>query len=158
MASRTATVLVTDLVGSTELRVRVGEEAADEFRRVHDRLLADAVDRGGGTVIKGLGDGILASFLSAADALSAAVGIQQAVDGYSRRHSESHEVRIGVSGGDITVEDDDIFGIPVVEAARLCSAASGKQILVADLVKAMARGRGNHWFVSVGSFDLKGLD
>src|SRR5712691_5244029 len=104
MPSRTATILVTDLVGSTELRVRVGEEAADEFRRVHDRLLADAVDRAGGTLIKGLGDGVLASFPSAADALSAAVGIQQAVDSYSRRHSESHEVRIGVSGGDISVE------------------------------------------------------
>ncbi len=149
---------MTDLVGSTELRVRVGEEAADEFRRVHDHLLADTVDQCGGFVIKGLGDGILASFPSAADALSAAVAIQQAVDTYSRRLSESHEVRIGVSGGDVTVEDDDIFGIPVVEAARLCSAASGRQILVADLVKAMARGRGNHWFVSVGSFDLKGLD
>src|SRR5712691_5151197 len=112
MPSRTATIVVTDLVGSTELRVRVGEEAADEFRRVHDRLLAEAVEQGGGTVVKGLGDGILAWFPSAADAMGAAVGIQQAVDSYCRRHSETHEVRIGISGGDITAEDDDIFGIP----------------------------------------------
>jgi class 3 adenylate cyclase len=158
MPSRTATILVTDLVGSTQLRVRVGEDAADEFRRVHDRLLTEAVDKGGGAVVKGLGDGVLASFPSAADAMGAAVEIQQAVDSYCRRHSEVHEVRIGISGGDISVEDDDIFGIPVVEAARLCSIASGRQILVADLVKAMARGRGNHVFVSVGSLDLKGLD
>ena len=55
--TQTATVLVTDLVGSTELRTRLGEERADEFRRRHDGLLGAAVTDHGGSVIKGLGDG-----------------------------------------------------------------------------------------------------
>ena len=158
MTSRTATILVTDLVGSTEHRVRLGEDAADEFRRRHDRILAEVVAQADGTVIKGLGDGILAMFQSATDALRAAVGIQHAIDGYCRQHSESHSVRVGISGGDVNVEDDDIFGIAVVEAARLCSTAEGGQILVADLVRLTTRNRGNHSFVRIGSLELKGLD
>jgi len=158
MTSRTATILVTDLVGSTQLRVRLGEEAADGFRRAHEGMLLEVVEGHSGTVVKSLGDGILASFPSAAAAMSGAVGIQQAVDAFCRRHAELHEVRIGISGGDVAVEDDDVFGIPVVEAARLCAAASGGQILVTELAKSMARGRGDHVFAGVGALDLKGLD
>ena len=67
-------------------------------------------------------------------------------------------VRIGISGGDIEVESDgDCFGTPVVEAARLCAAATEAQILVAEVVKVMARGRGGHEFVPVGALTLKGL-
>ena len=64
----TATVLFTDLVGSTELRSRLGDVAADQVRRAHDQILGAAVTDHGGTVVKGLGDGLMASFTAAADA------------------------------------------------------------------------------------------
>jgi class 3 adenylate cyclase/tetratricopeptide (TPR) repeat protein len=151
------TVLFTDLVGSTELRATLGEEAADEFRRGHDRVLADAVNAHGGKVIKGLGDGIMAGFDGAADALAAAVAIQQDIDRLSRRSASPLSVRVGVSVGDVTWEDSDCFGVPVIEAARLCAAAEGGQILTADLVRAMTRGRGGYDFEPVGNLELKGL-
>lgn len=75
--TRTATVLFTDLVASTELRARLGEEAADRLGREHDRLLGECVAAHGGTVVKGLGDGLMASFTGAADGVGAAVNARQ---------------------------------------------------------------------------------
>jgi len=159
MSSHTATILVTDLVGSTAIRVRLGEEQAEVLRREHDRLLRVAVEAEGGVVVKGLGDGVLASFAGASDAVAAGVGIQQAVHQFNASQAEaSLAVRVGISGGDIEVEPDgDCFGTPVVEAARLCAAAAEAQILVAEVVKVMARGRGGHEFAPIGPLLLKGL-
>ncbi len=80
----TATVLFTDLVASTELRTRVGDQVADELRRRHDRLVADAVGSHGGRVLKGLGDGVMAVFPVAGDAVASAVAIQRALDRLNR--------------------------------------------------------------------------
>ena len=139
--SQTATILVTDLVGSTELRVRLGEERADLLRRTHDDLLRTAVDAEGGTLVKGLGDGVLAMFAGAADAVAAAVAIQQAAYAHNREApDEPLDIRIGLSAGDVSVEDGDCFGTPVVEASRLCAVATGAQILAAELVRLLSAG------------------
>src|SRR5688572_20932686 len=160
MSRTTATVLFTDLVGSTELRARLGEEAADELRRKHDQLLAQAVDTNNGRVVKGLGDGIMATFAGAADAVGAAVAIQQAIDRLNRSSKEPVplSVRVGLSAGDVSFEDDDVHGTPVVEAARLCTACSGGEILAAEVVRILAGSTGGHEIVSVGPLELKGLD
>ena len=156
--TRTSIILVTDLVGSTELRSRLGEDAAEELRRTHDRLLAQAVQGGTGEVVKGLGDGVLARFAGAADAVAAAVAIQQALDTHTRARPElALSARIGISAGDVVVEDGDCFGAPVIEASRLCAEAAGGQILVAELVRMLARGRGDHGYRAVGDVELKGL-
>ena len=158
MGAQTATILVTDLVGSTELRVRLGEDKADALRRVHDDLLTAAVTGQYGTVVKGLGDGVLAMFSSSADAVAAAVAVQQAAHAHGRRHpDQALAIRVGISVGDVSVEDGDCFGTPVIEAARLCAAADGGQVLAADLVEALARGRGGHEYRPVGELELKGL-
>ncbi len=65
------TVLMTDMVGSTEMRMTVGENTADRLRQDHDRLISEIITRHAGTVVKGTGDGILATFAGAADAVSA---------------------------------------------------------------------------------------
>jgi len=150
MRTATASVLFVDVVGSTELRARLGEEAADELRRRIDAGLLEIVTAHHGRVVKGLGDGLLAVFDAAADAVGAGVAIQQ-------RAPDGVGFRVGVSTGDVSVEDADVFGTPVVEAARLCAAAVGGQVLVADLVRALARGRGGHVFEPVGDLTLKGL-
>ena len=156
----TATVLFTDLVGSTELRSRLGDTAAEELRRRHDDLLSKAVAEHDGRVVKGLGDGIMATFAGAADAMAAAVAIQQAVDRLNRsgKAAAPLEVRIGLSAGDVSFEDDDVHGTPVIEASRLCGAAGGGEILASDLVRALAGSAAGHAYVSVGSLELKGLD
>src|SRR4051812_46428848 len=156
-ATTTATILVTDIVGSTRLRVELGEARADALRRVHDRALSIAASEHRGRVVKGLGDGVLVLFEGAADAISAAIAMQQAVRQHAVTDALDLAIRIGVSAGDVSLEDDDCFGTPVVEASRLCAAADSGQVLVADVVRVLARGRGHHELNAVGALDLKGL-
>ena len=66
-------------------------------------------------------------------------------------------MRIGISAGDATFEDGDWFGTPVIEASRLCGAADGGQILVSDLVRALAGSRTDHEVRSLGARELKGF-
>lgn len=155
----TATVLFTDLVDSTAMRSMLGDDRADDVRRDHDRLLRDAMVAHGGHVVKTLGDGLLATFDSASDAVAAAVAAQHAVTARNRRapHVDPLSVRIGLSSGDVVWEDDDCFGTPVVEAKRLCDMADGGTIVVAEVVRLLAGSRGGHVFESVGQVDLKGL-
>jgi class 3 adenylate cyclase/tetratricopeptide (TPR) repeat protein len=154
----TAIVLFTDLVGSTELRSRLGESGAEELRRAHDALVAGAVEANRGHVVKNLGDGVMATFTGASDAVGAAVAAQQAIGRHNRSRAATArlEVRIGISAGDVTFEDDDCFGTPVIEAARLCGAAEGGQILASEMVRWLARS-GEGAFIPVGSLELKGL-
>jgi len=153
-----AVVLFTDLVGSTELRGRLGEEAADELRRQHDRLLTQAVEANHGRVVKGLGDGIMATFGGASDAVAAAVAIQQGIDRLNRTGKEPLPlaVRVGLSAGDVAFEDDDVHGTPVIEASRLCAAAAGGEILVAEVVRILAALADAH-LRDQGPLELKGL-
>ena len=155
----TATVLFTDLVGSTEWRGRLGEPAANDVRRAHDRLLVQAVEANGGQVVKGLGDGIMATFTGASAAVAAAVAMQQGLDRLNRsgRTPVPLSVRIGLSTGDATFEEGDVHGTPVVEASRLCAAAAGGEILVTELVRGIAGSNTASPFEPVGPLALKGL-
>jgi class 3 adenylate cyclase len=153
----TRSVLVTDLRASTDLRVRVGDAAFDAIRREHDQLLAGAAEAGGGEVVKGSGDGVIVLFDAAHEAISASVAMQQAVAARNRRAPEELALAIGISAGDVALEDGDCHGLPVVEAARLCSAAAGSEVLVADVVRVLAGTRSTHELESAGALDLKGL-
>jgi class 3 adenylate cyclase len=157
MTSRTCTILFTDLVGSTELRSRLGDDAFDARRQTHDRLLTDAIGRHGGELVKHEGDGVMAVFSSAADALSSASAMQRGLEREGLRHDAPFVARVGVSAGDVMEEGGDYHGTPVVEAARLCNAATGGQILAADVVRVLAGSRGSHQLVPVGDLELKGL-
>src|SRR4051812_3562194 len=85
MSAHLAAVVVTDLVSSTKLRADLGEEAADQFHRMHSRRLRAVAEANGGAVVKGLGDGVLARFGGAANALAAAVAMQHVAARESRR-------------------------------------------------------------------------
>ena len=158
MATVTVTVLFTDLVGSTALMSRVGETAADALRREHFDLLRLHVTAAGGVEVKNLGDGLMVVFTSAADAVAASVGMQQELWRRNRRAEEALEIRVGVAAGDVEVDEGDYFGAPVVQAARLCSAAGTGEILCTDLVKMLAGSRTVAEFEPVGALELKGLD
>ncbi len=139
------------------MTIRLGREA-DALRRAHFRLLRGAVTQAGGTEVKTLGDGLMVVFDSATGAVSCAVAMQQAVARYNRRQPEPLLVRIGVSLGDVTVEAGDYFGVPVIEAARLCAAADPGQILVSAVVCVVAREGPGQRFTEVGPMELKGFD
>jgi class 3 adenylate cyclase/tetratricopeptide (TPR) repeat protein len=151
-------ILFTDLVGSTDLAARHGDAAADVLRRDHFSHLREALASTGGTEIKTIGDSLMASFAGASDALAGAVAMQRSVERHNRRVRDSRlEMRVGVSVGDAAYEDGDWFGTPVVEASRLCGAATGGQILVSDLVRALAGTRHEIELRSLGPRELKGL-
>ena len=156
-ATENVAVLFTDLVNSTELASALTPEAGGALRRAHFSALRQAVAASGGTEVKSLGDGLMVVFPIASAALSCAVAMQQAVERDNAGVPRPLGLRVGVSAGEVSREEDDYFGDPVVEAARLCASATGGQILAADLVRAMAGRRSSHAFIRLGALELKGL-
>lgn len=153
----TTTIVVTDLVGSTALRAELGEERADVLRVDHDTRLGAVAIRHGGTLVKGTGDGMILRFAGATEALHACVALQQTIHTMGHRSGLPLAMRVGVSAGDVSLDGDDCFGTPVIEASRLCDAAEAGTIVVAELVRMLARGRGALEFTSPAELALKGL-
>jgi len=153
MATATANILFTDVEESTELRARLGETAADRVFVDHERLLTRLVEHQHGRVVKTAGDGVMAAFDSASDAVQAAIHVQQAV----ARRPEGLRIRIGIAAGDVSWENNDCFGLPVVTAARLETAAKGGQILVSQVVRLLAGDRSEASFEALGPLELKGM-
>ena len=150
-------VLFTDIVGSTERSQRSSPEAAEEVRRGHISILRQALAETGGTEVKNLGDGLMVVFGSASGALSCGVAMQQGVERDNRGREHSVGLRVGLSGGEVSREDDDYFGDPVVEAARLCATCETGQVLAADVVRLMAGRRSRHECRALGPLALKGM-
>jgi class 3 adenylate cyclase/tetratricopeptide (TPR) repeat protein len=152
------TIVFTDLVGSTALAQELGDDAADDIRRQHFDSLRQAVASTGGTEVKNIGDALMVSYSSAADAIDGAVAMQQSVDRHNRFGDGPRlEMRVGMSAGDASFEDGDWFGAPVVEAARLVDAAAGGQILTTDIVRILAGSRTQHELRPFGDVEAKGL-
>jgi class 3 adenylate cyclase len=152
-----ATILLTDLVGSTRLATSVGPVRADELREEHFGLLRQAIVSSGGQEVKNLGDGLMVAFGSASGAVSCAVAMQQL---FERRYGQAEQglhVRVGVGAGESTVKDGDYFGMPTVEAARLCAQAPADGILISTLVKTLAGRCEGVDFQSAGLLELKGI-
>ena len=157
MTTEHVIVLFTDIVGSTELSSSRSPEEADAIRRRHFDVLRRSVHESGGREAKSLGDGLMVVFASASAALDCAVSMQQGVAALQRRDGQPIEIRVGLSGGEVTREDDDYFGDPVVEAARLCAECDGGQILASEVVRLIAGRRSAHRIRAIGPLKLKGL-
>ena len=145
------TFLFTDLVGSTALIDRLGDDAADSVRREHFDVLRKAVEDAGGEEVKSLGDGLMVSFASPVAALSCAVAMQRSMAEGDLR------IRVGVHAGEPVHEGDDYFGTPVVVAKRLCDRADGGQILATELHAGMETLASSWAAVSRGGGDAAGL-
>ena len=156
-ASVTATVLFTDLAASTELMARLGDAAFDEVRRAHFAGLREVFAAHAGEEIKNTGDGLMVTFGSAADALSAAVEAQQTTVRRDPALPVPIELRVGLALGEVALEGGDVFGTAVVEAARLVARAEPGQILTTAVVRIVAGSRAEVTFSDLGSVELKGL-
>jgi class 3 adenylate cyclase len=153
----TLAVLFTDIEGSTAMASRLSPEEADETRRSHFSILRQAVAEWGGTEVKNLGDGLMVVFQSASVAMACAVAMQQGVEQDNRRSLETVGLRVGLSGGEVSKEDGDYFGDPVIEAARLCALCDSGQILATDMVRLTSGRRNRHECTPKGYLSLKGL-
>jgi class 3 adenylate cyclase len=123
-AGGTATILFTDLVGSTAMQARLGPEAFAGLRRMHGAVVHEVATEAGGRVVKSTGDGSMAVFAAAAQGVGAAVASADSSVATGERPPVRPWPSASVfSAGDVSEEDADFFGPAVVEAARLCDAA-----------------------------------
>lgn len=152
------TVLFTDIVESTSLTQTLGDDVAMELLQIHDSVVRDALKALNGREVKHTGDGIMASFVSAAAAVRCAAQIQR---GLAQRAGEqsNHPVRVRIGGaaGEPVEHGNDIFGSTVQLAARLCSHAEPEQIVVSSVVADLCIGKGL-MFRALGEVSLKGFD
>jgi class 3 adenylate cyclase/tetratricopeptide (TPR) repeat protein len=151
------TIWLVDLVGSTRVATAVGPVRADELRDEYFALLREAIDTSGGRGFKNTGDGLFVAFSSASAAVSCAVLTQQLFERRYRGADQALHVRIGLGTGESTIQDGDYFGMPSIEAARLCDKAPADGILVSPLTKALAGRVDGARFESVGELELKGI-
>lgn len=156
----TATFLFTDIVGSTRLRVRLGDDVADAIGARHDTIVDAALEHQGGQLVKRLGDGAMAMFTSASDAVGAAVEVQNTIaEGNRDTEPEAHlSVRVGINAGEVMADDGDFHGIPVTVASRVCDHADGGQVVITAIVRTLVGSRGGHTFGPLGPTTLKGLE
>lgn len=156
--SAVRSVMFTDIVGSTELAQRMGDDAAFELVTLHDAIVRQAVDTNNGKVIKHTGDGIMAVFLSPVAAVRSACAIQTVVREVRTGDGEMRfMVRIGAAAGEPIERDNDFFGTTVNLAARLCAHAAPGTVLVANGIAEMCLGKGMK-FAEIQHAELKGFD
>ena len=137
---------------------RLGDARAQEVVRAHNTIVRREVTSRGGNEVKHTGDGIMATFNSAARAVSAAVAIQQASRAYNEAHPDvAFNIAVGLNAGEPVAEDADVFGSAVQLAARTCAEASGGQILATNVVRELVYGK-VALFADVGAAELKGFD
>ncbi len=146
------TILFTDMVGSTALTQRLGDERAQDNVRKHNSAVREALKAHSGKEIKHTGDGIMASFTSARGAVECAIAIQHAL-----AEGDGLRVRIGLNAGEPVAEESDLYGTSVQLAARVCAEADGGEILVSNVVRELAAGKG-FLFNDRGDHALKGFE
>jgi class 3 adenylate cyclase len=145
-----ATVLFTDIVGSTARAAELGDT---EWRRLlaeHDREIRALLERFRGHEVKTTGDGFLATFDGPARAVRCAFAIRDAVA------SHGVAVRAGLHTGEIELMRNDVAGIAVHIAARICALAGSGEVLVSSTVKDLVAGAGL-LFETRGTHSLKGV-
>ncbi|MEE8346899.1 MAG: adenylate/guanylate cyclase domain-containing protein, partial [Dehalococcoidia bacterium] len=164
------TILFTDVEGSTALTERLGDTKARELMREHERIVREALKAHGGSEVKTMGDGFMASFGSATKALECAIAIQKAFDERNRSlpahpdpprriegRAEPIKVRIGLNAGEPIAEDDDLYGTAVNLAARIAAQAAGGEILASEAVRQIVAGK-KFPFSDRGETTLRGFE
>jgi class 3 adenylate cyclase/pimeloyl-ACP methyl ester carboxylesterase len=150
------TILFSDIVGHTSMMQRLGDEAGRQVLREHERITRDALRAHGGSEVKAMGDGFMASFSSATRAIECAIGLQRAFE----EHGVSGQpirVRVGLNAGEPIAEDDDLFGTAVILAARIAAQADGGEILVSEGVRQIVAGK-QFLFSDRGATALRGFE
>jgi class 3 adenylate cyclase len=147
-----ATVLFTDIVGSTRQSAERGDAAWRALLDSHDRVARSLVDEHGGRVVKSTGDGLLVTFGSPSAGVACGGAMRDALRGIGI------EIRAGVHAGEIEVHDDgDISGIAVNFAARVEQCAADGGLWASQAVRDMLLG-GTTTFTDAGEHELKGID
>jgi class 3 adenylate cyclase len=151
------TILFTDVEASTALTQRLGDQGAREVLRTHERIVREALQAHGGSEVKTMGDGFMASFSSASRALECAIAMQRAFAQHNDSAEETLRVRIGLNAGEPIAEEEDLFGTAVNLAARIAAQAQGGEILASDVMRQLVAGKG-FLFADRGESTLRGFE
>jgi len=146
-----AAIMFTDIAGYTALMGEKEEEALQILRK-NRNIQKPLISKYGGIWLKEMGDGILARFDSVLNSVLCAKEIQRKI-----QDDSSFKVRIGIHLGDITVENEDVFGDGVNIASRLQSIADPGGIYVSESVIRAIRARDEVKYIMVGSVELKNV-
>jgi class 3 adenylate cyclase len=149
-------IMFTDMVGSTEMTAQLGDRMAVELLRAHDAIIRRCLRQHGGSEVKHLGDGIMASFADVPASVACAMKIQDEFASYNEIGATPIRVRIGIHAGEPVEDSDDLFGSAVQMAARICEIAQANAILVSREVRDACAGV-DLVFAPVGSETLKGF-
>lgn len=145
-----AALAFSDIVGSTERVMRLGDHVWHGLLDAHDTATRRTIDRHGGTEIKSTGDGFLASFVDAESAVRYGIDLVSAV------REVGLDVRVGVHAGEVHPRvADDVSGATVHAAARICATAAPNEVLVSEPVRELAASTGLN-FATRGSHELRG--
>lgn len=159
MERRLVAVLAADMVGFSRLMETDDVDVLVRQKSHHNELIDPEIDRYGGRIVKTTGDGMLAEFGSAQDAVNCAIRIQQ---GMSDRETDQNndrriQYRMGVNLGDVVFDDEDIFGDGVNVAARLEGLAEPGGICISDIVHQAMPDRLREPFRDMGSQRVKNI-
>lgn len=155
--SAVRTFLFTDIVGSTDLTQLVGDAKAIAIIRKHNKIVRDNIILNNGKEVKHTGDGIMACFISAFNAVNCAREIQKNLKTHRDENpGDPLYVRIGLNTGEPVTEGGDFFGVAVQMASRICNKAESNQVLVSNIVKELCMGKMLD-FVDRGQVELKGF-
>jgi class 3 adenylate cyclase len=146
-----ATILFTDIVGSTEQLARAGDRQWRALLEAHDERARAAIASFRGTIVRHTGDGILATFDSAARAIRCAAAIRDRVAGLGLA------IRAGVHTGEVELDEGDLHGIAVHETARLMGLGGAGQVVVSATTRDLVAGAGLE-LIEHGRQTLKGLE
>lgn len=150
-------VMFTDIVGSTDYTQTRGDWAAQDMVRRHNAIVRTAITEHDGKEIKHTGDGIMASFPNAYNAVRSAIHIQREVLKHNTANPEqSLHMRLGINAGEPVKDEDDLFGTTVQLAARVCAKADSDQIYCSSVITELNAGKGLV-FLNRGTHELKGF-
>lgn len=125
------TIVFTDMTDSTTMTFTFGEEEALELLEQHDWVVTSTVSEHKGRIVKHTGDGFLISFGDVEEALRAMIRIQRDVSALDDRLS----IRVGINPGNPVERDEDLFGLAIQVASRICDQAEPGQILASGIVR-----------------------
>ncbi len=157
MARRLAAILAADVAGYSRLMSEdeAGTLAALQAHR--SEVVAPAIERRGGRIVKLMGDGVLAEFDSAVEAVECAAEIQRAMAARATSNGRDMQFRIGVHLGDVVIDGDDIYGDGVNIAARLQAIAEVGGVSVSRQVHDLVDGKATVGFRALGAQTLKNI-
>jgi class 3 adenylate cyclase/pimeloyl-ACP methyl ester carboxylesterase len=154
---RPTVILFSDIVESTESAARLGDSAAHEGTRAFQAITRQCLEMRGGRLVKSMGDGAMAEFPSVSQGIGCAIDMQHAFATFAAENPDLNlHVRIGINAGEPLSEDDDLHGLVVSTAARICDQGLGSEILVSNVVRELAVGKGFS-FIDRGTANLKGI-